>query len=284
VAPASTNPCAGVSPCNDSYINSLELNKPGKPLNRTKTIEDIRDTSTATTQNDLFNPPASGGPSEVTSCNGTSYGKTIWYDFYPDANGTVSIRTFALFQNVTTLYTFSNNSRSPSYLRPVEKQCVVSTLGGGQLVASVKKGVNYTFQLGGVDTSQAPTGQGGQIEMKFDFLPTPPRRLSANSTLTAKATSNGVQVVGLSVSTARAATVSVDCGGFCQPQLKSKQATETFPSLSGTNLPAGSTLTIRVTAKHSIGVLIEYHIVKGNFTKQTFCTEPGSRKPRASCH
>jgi hypothetical protein len=120
--------------------------------------------------------------------------------------------------------------------------------------------------------------------MKFDFIPTPPRRLSANATLTASPTSNGVQLLGLSVSTARAATVSVDCGGFCQSQSKSKQATETFPNLHGVRMPAGSTLTIRVTAKHSIGVLIQYHIVKGNFHKQTFCTEPGSRKPRTSCH
>ena len=94
----------------------------------------------------------------------------------------------------------------------------------------------------------------------------------------------GRKTVGLSVSTARAATVSVDCGGFCQQQSKSKQATETFPSLNGKNLPAGSTLTIRVTAKHSIGVVIQYHIVRGNFAKKTFCTEPGSRKLRTSCH
>jgi hypothetical protein len=292
VAPAAQSACANAAPCNDNYVNSLELNAAGTRLNRTKTIEDTRDTSTATVQNNIFNPCSPTGqttncpqgPPENVTCNGTSYGKSIWYDFYPDTAGTVSIRTAALFPNVVTLYTFNNNQNSVNFLLPSRKQCTVANLGGGQLIASVKKGVAYTFQIGGVDSSQAPTGAGGQLQMKFDFFPTPPRRLSANATLTAKATSNGIQLIGLSVSTARAATVSVACGGFCHPQSKSKQATETFPSLSGTNLPAGSTLTIRVTAKHSIGVLIEYHIVKGNFHKQTFCTEPGSRKPRTSCH
>jgi hypothetical protein len=283
-APASTNPCPGTTPCNDNYVNSLELNAAGTPLNRIKTIIDTRDTSTATTQNDIFSPPASGGRPEVTSCNGTSYGKTVWYDFYPDAAGTVSIRTNAFFQNAITLYTFNNDSHSPSYLMPTKKKCVVSQFGAGDLVASVKKGVAYTFQLGGADTSQAPTGQGGQLQMLFDFFPTPPRKLTAQTTLTAAATSNGMQLLSLSVSTARAATVSVDCGAFCRPQSKTKQATESFPTLHGVRMPAGSTLTIRVTAKHSIGVLVEYHFVRGNFTKQTFCTEPGSRKPRTSCH
>src|SRR2546421_10007253 len=58
VAPAATAPsqCANNAPCNDNYINSLELNQAGQRLNRTKTLEDIRDTSTATVQNNLFNP------------------------------------------------------------------------------------------------------------------------------------------------------------------------------------------------------------------------------------
>jgi hypothetical protein len=289
--PASTgsSACGNHPACNDNYLTSLELNKAGTRLNRTKTIEDTEDTSTATAQNNIFNPCGAGqtscpsGPPETTSCNGTGYGKTIWYDFYPDAAGKISIRTFALFPNVVTLYTFNNNQNSVNFLLPTKKQCTVATLGGGQLVAPVKRGVAYTFQIGGVDTSQGPTGAGGQVQMKFDYFPTPPRRLSANATLTAAQTSNGIQVLGLSVSTARAATVSVDCGGFCHPQSKTKSATETFPSLKGVRLPAGSTLTIRVTAKHSIGVLIQYHVVKGNFHKQTFCTEPGSRKPRTSC-
>lgn len=290
VGPAAGAPsqCANAQPCNDNYISSLELNTAGSRLNRTKTLGDVRDTSTASVQNNLFNPCGAStcpsGPVENTSCNGTSYGKTLWYDFYPDTGGTVSIRTSALFQNVITLYTFNNHQSSPSYLVPVKQKCVVSQLGGNQLVASVKKGVAYTFQIGGADTAQAPTGGGGQIETLFDFFPTPPRRLTANATLTAKATGSGIQVVSLSVSTARAATVSVDCGGACPRQSKSKSATETFPALKGRNLPAGSTLTIRVTAKHSIGVVIQYHIVRGNFNKKTFCTEPGSRKLRTSCH
>jgi hypothetical protein len=283
-ASSSTAQCANQAPCNDNYLDSLELNQAGTKLNRTNTLEDMRNTSTATVQADIFNPPASGGPKELTSCDGTGYGRTIWYDFYPDAAGTVSIRTSAFFQNVIALYTFDDNQQSPSYLVPTEQQCTVSSLGSGQLIASVKKGVAYTFQLGGADSAQAPTGAGGQLEMRFDFFPTPPRRLGAQSTLTARATSGGIELLSLSVSTARAAKVSVSCGRFCGPESKKDSATETFPHLHGAQLPAGSTLSIHVTAPHSIGVLIEYHVTRGNFSKQTFCTEPGSRKPRTKCH
>src|SRR5207248_11789651 len=166
----------------------------------------------------------------------------------------------------------------------LKDKCVVSTLGSGQLVAPVKKGVAYTLQIGGADTSSAPAGGGGQLDMKFDFFPTPPRRLSANATLTASPTSSGIKLLGLSVSTARAATVTVDCGGSCQSVSKTHQATETFPNLKGVAMRAGSKLTIRVTAKQSIGAVIQYDIVRGNFSKHTFCTEPGSCKLRNSCH
>ena len=288
-APASTSSvCANAAPCNDNYLDSLELNKPGTKLNRTITLKDFRDTSTATVQSNVFNPCGAAscppGPGEDTSCDGTSYGKTIWYDFYPDAGGTVLIRTSAFFQNVTALYTFNNNPNSPSYLVPIHKQCAVSTLGAGQLVAPVKKGVAYTFQIGGVDSAQAPTGAGGQLETLFDFIPTPPRRLTAQSTLTARATSSGIELLNLTVSTARAAKVTVSCGRYCSSESKKDSTVETFGKLHGVQMPAGSTLSIHVTAPHSIGVLIQYNVTRGNFSKQTFCTEPGSGKPRTSCH
>jgi hypothetical protein len=56
-----------------------------------------------------------------------------------------------------------------------------------------------------------------------------------------------------------------------------------FPGVSGVHMPSGSKLLIHVTAPHSIGSLIQYTILPGNFSKQTFCTEPGSNKPRSKC-
>src|SRR5437763_534953 len=101
-APAA-DPCANQQPCNDDYINSLELNARGTHLNGTDTLKDVRNTAAATVQSDIFNPPKSGGPAEPTSCHGLSYGHTVWYDFYPDRDGTVLIRT-AGYDNVITLY------------------------------------------------------------------------------------------------------------------------------------------------------------------------------------
>jgi hypothetical protein len=287
---AAPQACANAAPCNDNYLSSLVLNAPGTRLNRTSTLKDVRNTSTATVQANVFNPCGATtcpqGPPETTSCGAVSYGKTIWYDLHPDTAGTISVRTSG-FDNVITLYRYSNDQASPSYLVPdsAHRVCVhQSSFPSEELVAPVQKGASYTVQIGGVVSAQAPAGAGGPLQALFDFFPKPPRRLSAQTTLTAKATSNGIQLVGLSVSTARAAKVAVDCGGFCRPTSKSKHATEQFGELRGTSLPAGSALTIRVTAPHSIGALIRYKVGRGSFTKQTFCTEPGSRKPRTKCH
>jgi hypothetical protein len=282
--------CANAAPCNDNYLSSLELNAPGTRLNRTSTMKDVRNTSTATVQPNIFNPCGQTtcplGPTETTSCGSVSYGKTLWYDLHPDTDGTISVRT-AGFDNVITLYRYDNNPGSASYLMPdtAHRACVhQSGFPSEQLVAPISKGASYTIQIGGVVSAQNPTGAGGPLQALFDFFAKPPRRLSAQTTLTARATGNGIQLVSLSVSTARAAKVSVDCGGFCRPTSKSEHATEQFPGLRGTAMPAGSTLTIRVTAPHSIGALIRYKIGRGSFNKQTFCTEPGSRKPRTKCH
>jgi hypothetical protein len=282
--------CANAAPCNDNYLSSLELNAPGTRLNRTSTMKDVRNTSTATVQPNIFSPCGQTtcplGPTETTTCGSVSYGKTVWYDLHPDIDGTLSVRTSG-FDNVITVYRYNNDPRSASYLVPdsAHRDCVhQSGFPSEQLVAPVKKGASYTVQIGGVVSAQAPTGAGGPLQILFDFFAKPPRRLSAQATLTARATSNGIQLVSLGVSTARAAKVAVDCGGFCRPISKSKHATEQFPELRGTSMPAGSALTIRVTAPHSIGVLIRYKVGRGSFNKQTFCTEPGSRKPRTKCH
>jgi hypothetical protein len=221
-ASGSTSFCAGTNPINDNYLCSLNFNAPGKPLNSTDTLEDTENMATATTQNNIFSPcgltNCPSGGAEVTSCDGTSYGNTIWYDFYPNAKGLVSIRTQALFDNV---------------------------------------------------------------------FKTPPKRLSATTFLKASTLSNGLDLSSLTVSTARGAKVSVSCSGLCRSVSKSVPRfgsnTLQFPSVSGVRMPSGSKLLIHVTAPHSIGALIQYTITPGNFSKQTFCTEPGSNKPRSKC-
>jgi len=281
-ASAGTSFCSGSIPINDSYLCSFNLNSPGKPLNDTDTLEDAENLTTATVQTDIFSPcglaSCPTGGAEETSCNGTSYGSTVWYDFYPNAKGLVSIRTQALFQNVIALYQYDQKSLEPNL---ATAQCSVSSLGSGQLVASVKKGADYTLQVGAVTNP-------GPIHVLVDYFKTPPRRLSASTFLKAGTLTNGLQLSSLTVTTARGVKVSVSCGSFCRTVSKTvpKFGSDTlkFANVSGVRMPAGSKLLIHVTAPHSIGALIQYSILPGNFTKQTFCTEPGSNKPRTTCH
>ena len=64
----------------------------------------------------------------------------------------VSIRTQALFDNVITVYQYNQQSLAPEL---GTAKCAVSSLGSGQLVASVKKGADYTVQVGAISNPGA---------------------------------------------------------------------------------------------------------------------------------
>jgi hypothetical protein len=263
---------AADAPVNDAYLNSLQLNAPGKPLNHKDTLRDVQDTTAATVQTDLFDPPSNGGPAEVTTCHGTSYGQTVWYDFHPDANGTMSIRTSG-YDNVITLYTFDRDT-----LEPHKRRCMHrGDFPSEQLVAPVKEGRAYTVQIGGVGTNS------GSLETLFDFAVTVLKRLRAEATLTAAAEPGGIELRGLTVSTVKKARVAVSCSSRCRRKVKQGSRKYEFRNLKGVHMPAGSRLRIRVTAPKSIGVYIAYNIRSGSFTKVTRCLRPGSRKPRRKC-
>ncbi len=265
---------AADAPANDAYLNSLQLNEPGTKLNRTDTLRDVQDTTAATVQDDIFDPPSSGGDAEVTRCEGLPYGHTVWYDFHPDADGTISIRTSG-YDNVITLYPFSRKTLLPD---AGERRCVNrGDFPSEQLVAPVKKGKAYTVQIGGVDDAS------GSIEVLFDYAVTVYKKLTAEATLIAQAESAGIEVRDLAVKTIRKARVAVSCGSHCRRKVKTGARTERFRHLAGVHLPAGSRLRIRVTAPKMIGVYIVYNIHRGSFTKVTRCLRPGSRKPRKKC-
>jgi hypothetical protein len=149
-------------PTNDDFLFSDNLNTPGTPLNPLTTFEDLRDTVDAGVQQNLFAPCGMGtcrtGPSESTTCRGVNYGNTVWYDFYPDHDGQVEIRTSGI-PNVIALYSYG-----PHTLVPHELQCAPgSSYRFNDLFANVQQGVNYTYQIGGRN------GAGGSIEMLFNY-------------------------------------------------------------------------------------------------------------------
>jgi hypothetical protein len=284
------------APPNDHYLESLQLNAPGSKLERTDTLRDARNTSSATTQSDVFAPPRSGGPAEATTCGPTSYGKTVWYDFYPDVPGVVRLRANG-YDTVLSVVPFDPKTARPDFAR---RQCLNDSASTTEeFLVQVAKARAYTVQIGGAN------GAGGSLEFLFDFLADTdgdgvlddvdkcdrlrgpaseagcPTRLNATVTLRARPTANGIKLAGLAVKAPRRSRVSVSCAGC---RVKAKRArTVRFGSLRGRTLRAGTSLVIRVTRANSIGTYVKYKISRGNFKKVERCLNPGSRKPRRKC-
>jgi hypothetical protein len=285
-------------PINDNYLSSSRLNEPGKTLDSTHTlVDDKTNTAEATVQPDVFAPPKSGGPAELTACQGAGYGHTVWYDFYPDTSGLVQLQASG-YDAVVSLVEFNRQTLMPD-LGSV--QCSNASGGGAteKLLTAVTGGKAYTIQIGAV-------GDGGPLVFQFDFLRDTdrdgvldnvdscprlaargskrgcPPRLSADATLRAQPTANGVMLLGLSVSAPHGARVRVTCSAGCSPQARTASAVG-FPKLRGAQLRAGSTLAIFVTRPGAIGTYLRYRIARGNFAKVKRCLNPGSRTPRTSC-
>lgn len=263
---------AAAAPINDNYLSSLRLNDPHTKLDRTDTLRDLRDTTGATVQTDLFNPPMIGGPLEPTTCEGLNYGATVWYDFHPDVNGAVRIRTSG-FDNVVSLMTFSDATALPDL---TTRRCVTNLATMTQeLDAPVAAGKAYTVQIGGVNNAQ------GMLEFLFDFIPDIVR-INADATLAAKGFANSARIQSLSVTAAPRARVEVRCTRGCRSQVKTGTKVS-FAALRGRSLPVGAKLEIFVTAPNAIGAYIEYRIKPNTFQKVVRCLKPGSRKPLVSC-
>jgi hypothetical protein len=283
---------------NDNYLQSLRLNDPNKQLERKDTLRDVRDTTSATTQADMFNPPQAGGPAEPTTCQGVGYGKTVWYDFYPDVTGLVRIRASG-FDNVISVVPFNLKSAQPDLGSVLCSNASSSTTE--EFLVRVRKGGSYSIQLGGVGAA------GGNLEFLFDFLADTdgdgvlddvdrckrldgpesrggcPQRLKGEVTLRASPTATGIELVGLSVAATKGSKVAVSCSRGCSKQVKKAKSDVGFPGLRGRKLPAGSKLVIRVTKSKAIGAYTSYKIRAGNFKKVERCMNPGSKKPRKRC-
>jgi hypothetical protein len=294
---------AAAPPGNDDYLNSAGLNSPGSRLDRTHTLQDPgRDTTGATVQSDLFNPPKSGGLPEITSfaqcrntTGATSYGHTVWYDFYPDVSGLVRLRASG-YDAVISVFEFNAKTGRPDY---DHRQCInASNSSDEELFATVRGKHSYTVQIGGAGDAS------GLLAFRFDFLADAdldgvldsndqcpklkaktksgcPPRLAADVTLRASPTSEGIQLIAVDVSAPRGARVEVRCPG-CRTQAKTARTVH-FPGLRGMRLRAGNKLKIFVTKPGAIGAYIQYRILAGNFVKSKRCLNPGSKQPRTRC-
>jgi hypothetical protein len=283
------------APVNDNYLDSLGLNERGKPLERKDTLSDKRDTTLATVQGDIFTPPKGGGGPERTRCKTTDYGKTVWYDFYPDVNGLVRLRANG-FDSVITVVPFNFTTALPNFPGSLCLNDSASTTE--EYLVHVRKGRSYTVQIGGVNNA------GGNLEFLFDFLADTdgdgvlddadncprlkgtggkgcPVRLRPDITLTARGTAAGVEIVKLKVKSSRKVRIEVKCRA-CPKQVKRGKRVS-FGRLGGQDLSAGTKLEIRVTRKGAIGSYTAYKIGVGSFDKLTRCMKPGSTRPRRRC-
>jgi hypothetical protein len=294
------------APPNDDYLQSAALNTPGQRLERQATLKDVRPASemaNASVQADVFNPKAdgsagSGGPAEVTTCETTSYGKTVWYDFYPDVPGVVRIRANG-YDSVISVLRFSRDSGIPDF---AGRACINdSSSTQEELLTRVRKGRAYTIQLGGVNNAS------GELEFLFDFLADTdgdgvlddndncprlksggrpsgcPKRLRPEVTLRAAPVAGGIRVLGLTVKATSGSRIEVACTQGCKTEVKRARSEVSFRKIKGNRLSAGSKIEIRVSKRRAIGAYIAYRIKDGNFEKFERCMRPGSRKPRRRC-
>jgi hypothetical protein len=289
------------APPNDDYLQSFALNDDGSRLERKDTLKDIRDTANASVQDDVFTPPRDGGPAEVTECDGARYGKTIWYDFYPDVAGVVRIKANG-YDAVISVIRFDRKTGEPRFSG---RACINdSSSTQEEMLTRVKKGRAYTVQLGGVNDAS------GSLEFLFDFLADTdadgvlddvdrcprvkgrgrpsgcPLRVRAEPLLRARPVPGGIEVVGLAVTPTRASRVEVSCSRGCRTEVKRAKRGNVrlrFKRVRGERLAAGSKLVIRATRRRAFGAYIAYRIRDGNFTKIERCLRPGSSKPRRRC-
>jgi hypothetical protein len=296
-------PCTPQDPptstCGDNYLESSPLNAPGSRLERRDTLVDYVNTAFATTQ-PLLLP---GGPPEPTTCGPAPYGKTVWYDFYPDVHGFMQIRAETVPPGFNPVIGATRFDRATG--RPLGNFLCAndSNLSSETFLVEVNRRRAYTTQIGGVNNT------GGNLTMRFDFVPDIdadgifdendscpripgsrrgrgcPPRLRADVKLRARPTATGVQIVGLSVAASRRSRVEVACSRRrCRRTVIRRIRRRTgIRRLTNVNLPAGTDVVIRVTRRGAIGAWIRYRISRGDFRKTQRCLNPGSRKPRRSC-
>jgi hypothetical protein len=304
---------AQAPPPNDHYLESLRVNGPGDPLPRGSTVQDIQDTTFATVQADMFNPPSAGGPPEPTQCENSAYGATIWYDFYPDRSSIARITVNGNgFDPVIGIVNFNASNAQPNF----PGTCIDRLAFTNEVLeVPVLRGRAYSVQVAGFQ------GTGGVVETLFDFLRLP--TVDASPTLRARPTSNGIRVSSLRVDAPRGARVEVTCTrracrkqarrattdfvgyqelGRLEPGRPQAQPTASWskngdggssvePRANSSrvvsfrnvrrSIRSGARIRIKVTQQNTIGRYIEYRVVRGNFKRTNRCLEPGSSRPRS---
>lgn len=253
---------AAAPPVNDNYLASLPI--ASSPFAATV------DTTEATTQTDLFNPSASGQPlggagPENLNCDGTAYGKTVWYDLKTATDALIGISTGG-FDNVVAVYQW--NPKDSLITREVD--CQAKPVGS--FPVKVEAGKSYTVQVGGVSGPAGPAS--GTLAFNVDVFPDTdgdsildasdkcpkvagvsryggcPPRVGTSPVLSFATTAGGIQLTRVAVTfVPKGAKVSGSCSAchFSQTLKAKRSGRLTLTGLAGRTAPAGAKIRLRVT-------------------------------------
>ena len=240
-------------PANDNFLDSDNLNAPARPLPTVNTLSSSVDTSAATLQQNVLSACGEllcpSGPAEQSTCQGVSYGKTVWYDFYPDHNGEIEIRTDGI-PNVIALYTYDPRSLIPTQVNCAEG----SKYRRNELSENVRRGVDYTVQIGGRNSI------GGPLHVLFNYvdrthLTVPPFLTSALIQALRARGGNARLLKFRFIGVAGGETISAACGFCARGNLRERSRRGNTVALEGSKptIDRRSRLLIAATAPAQIG-------------------------------
>ena len=302
---------AAAPPPNDNYLASTTIQSSNGSMPRE--YADSVDTAEATTQPDMFDPnkdglPFGGGDPEPASCGGAAtYGKTAWWDFRPPSPGGVELKASGGFDVVVAIYQWS--AQTSRITRTVT--CQNDAQGSETvLLPEVRKGTNYTVQVGGAGNT------GGPVDFELSYFPDrdgdgvfdaldtcagrpgieaaggcPPELRSAPR-IRYDSIGGGIRISSLAIDDVpRGARAEVRCRR-CGSKV-TRRATRTgvlsLGRFAGRTVRAGDRIEVRISqgrtgkGRYRFGAVGKYYrwpVVAGGLgDRVSRCTQPGSRKP-----
>jgi hypothetical protein len=302
---------SAMPPLNDNYLESTIVTNDPDAQSLPSDWRDTSGTNTAeaTTQADIFNPDNQGNPTsgggglEPLSCRGTQFTKTVWYDLHPPTWGGVEFETSG-FDMAVNVYEYGSDARLKKLV-----WCQNDDAGASEdTLFDVKKGRNYTVQIGGVN------GAGGPLSVHVLYFRDSdndgtlnaneecpgirgPRKDGCPPTVTGApryATAGGspVRLTSLEVQNVqKGSRVQVSCSrcGSRFTKTARRSGTVRATKFAGRTIRGGDHLVIRITHKATgkgkfkfgaFGRYYSYAVSSSGIGKRTDrCLNPGSRKP-----
>lgn len=296
-------------PPNDDFLSAIRLETGSGGV----LTPQSPDTTQATTQPNLLGQFGTGPP-EPTSCQGASFGKTVWYVFRASKPGVVDLRLGG-FDAVVALYGY--DPATSTLGRRVD--CSDVPGNNEDLFAPVSAGQWYAIQVGGADRGGGPASGtlttdfvvygDADRDGTFDDLDSCPRRpgikafagcpprLNVTAPMLFTTTANVVMFKSLGIAGApRGARIEVDCRRGCTLHHRvihvHRAGTTRIGPLIKKRLKQGASFELRVTAPSSLGseyrygaygAYFRFDVSHGNVTRTPGCLLPGSRVRRKTC-